>query len=51
MATSFAALNWQARGHAPEVMAMDEAEVNRLCEEMSTLIEIDAALNRAVRCR
>jgi hypothetical protein len=46
MTASFAALNWHARGHSPEVMAMDEAEVNRLCEELSALVEIDAGLNR-----
>jgi hypothetical protein len=28
-----------------EVTAVDEAEVNRLCEELSALIEIDAGLN------
>ena len=40
-----ATLQGQAPGHSPEVTAVDEAEVNRLCEELSALIEIKPGLN------
>jgi hypothetical protein len=30
---------------SPEVMLMDEVEVNRLCEELNTLIELESGFN------